>query len=309
MIIINSLNEVKSFDKSVVTIGKFDGIHKGHEVLIEKTVNYSKQEELTSVVFTFKNSPISYFSNIITREIITEVEKMNKLKLLGVDVVIDIPFNKDMAEISAEDFVKQILVDKLGAKKLIIGHDFAFARKREGTPPILKILGEKYGFDVEVIEPVVINNIRVSSTHVKDLIYAGRVDEIKNYLGRNYAIEGTVIHAKQLGRTLGFPTANIRLQENLIIPKRGIYATKVHIGNEVYVGATNIGYNPTVNGEKMSVETNILQFDKDIYGKTIKLEFLERIRDEKKFKDLNELKLQLKMDTNYIYKKYICKSS
>ncbi|WP_343337708.1 Bifunctional riboflavin kinase/FMN adenylyltransferase [Terrisporobacter petrolearius] len=309
MIIINSLNEVKSFDKSVVTIGKFDGIHKGHEVLIEKTVNYSKQEELTSVVFTFKNSPISYFSNIITREIITEVEKMNKLKLLGVDVVIDIPFNKDMAEISAEDFVKQILVDKLGAKKLIIGHDFAFARKREGTPPILKILGKKYGFDVEVIEPVVINNIRVSSTHVKDLIYAGRVDEIKNYLGRNYAIEGTVIHAKQLGRTLGFPTANIRLQENLIIPKRGIYATKVHIGNEVYVGATNIGYNPTVNGEKMSVETNILQFDKDIYGKTIKLEFLERIRDEKKFKDLNELKLQLKMDTNYIYKKYICKSS
>lgn len=309
MIIINSLNEVKSFDKSVVTIGKFDGIHKGHEVLIEKTVNYSKQEQLTSVVFTFKNSPISYFSNIITREIITEVEKMNKLKLLGVDVVIDIPFNKDMAEISAEDFVKQILVDKLGAKKLIIGHDFAFARKREGTPPILKILGEKYGFDVEVIEPVVINNIRVSSTHVKDLIYAGRVDEIKNYLGRNYAIEGTVIHAKQLGRTLGFPTANLRLQENLIIPKRGIYATKVHIGNEVYVGATNIGYNPTVNGEKMSVETNILQFDKDIYGKTIKLEFLERIRDEKKFKDLNELKLQLKMDTNYIYKKYICKSS
>lgn len=309
MIIINSLNEVKSFDKSVVTIGKFDGIHKGHEVLIEKTVNYSKQEQLTSVVFTFKNSPISYFSNIITREIITEVEKMNKLKLLGVDVVIDIPFNKDMAEISAEDFVKQILVDKLGAKKLIIGHDFAFARKREGTPPILKILGKKYGFDVEVIEPVVINNIRVSSTHVKDLIYAGRVDEIKNYLGRNYAIEGTVIHAKQLGRTLGFPTANIILQENLIIPKRGIYATKVHIGNEVYVGATNIGYNPTVNGEKMSVETNILQFDKDIYGKTIKLEFLERIRDEKKFKDLNELKLQLKMDTNYIYKKYICKSS
>ncbi|SFJ05284.1 riboflavin kinase / FMN adenylyltransferase [Terrisporobacter glycolicus] len=309
MIIINSLNEVKSFDKSVVTIGKFDGIHKGHEVLIEKTVNYSKQEQLTSVVFTFKNSPISYFSNIITREIITEVEKMNKLKLLGVDVVIDIPFNKDMAEISAEDFVKQILVDKLGAKKLIIGHDFAFARKREGTPPILKILGKKYGFDVEVIEPVVINNIRVSSTHVKDLIYAGRVDEIKNYLGRNYAIEGTVIHSKQLGRTLGFPTANLRLQENLIIPKRGIYATKVHIGNEVYVGATNIGYNPTVNGEKMSVETNILQFDKDIYGKTIKLEFLERIRDEKKFKDLNELKLQLKMDTNYIYKKYICKSS
>ena len=309
MIIINSLNEIESFDKSVITIGKFDGIHKGHEVLIEKAVDYSKREKLISIVFTFKNSPISYFSNIITKEIITEVEKINKLESLGVDVIVGIPFNRDMAEISAEDFVKDILVNKLGAKKLIIGHDFVFAKNREGTPTVLKLLGKKYGFDVEVIAPVIINNIRVSSTHVKDLIYAGRVDEVKRYLGRNYAIEGMVIHAKQLGRTLGFPTANLKLHENIIIPERGIYATKVHIGDEVYLGATNIGYNPTVNGEKMSVETNILQFDKDIYGKTIKLEFLERIRDEKKFKDLNELKKQLKMDTNYIYKKYICKSS
>lgn len=309
MIIINSLNEIEHFDKSIVTIGKFDGIHKGHELLIEKTVNYSKQEKLTSIVFTFKNSPISYFSNIITREIITEDEKMNKLKSLGVDVVIDIPFNKDMADISAENFVKEILINKLGVKKLIIGHDFAFAKNREGTPPVLKILGKKYNFDVQVIDPVIINNVRVSSTHVKDLIYAGRVDEIKSYLGRNYTIEGTVIHARKLGRTIGFPTANIKLEKNLIIPKRGIYATKVYIDDKVYIGATNIGYNPTVNGEKMSVETNILKFDQDIYGKTIKLEFLERIRDEKKFNDLNELKIQLKMDTNYIYKKYICKSN
>lgn len=309
MIIINSLKEMKSFDKSVVTIGKFDGIHKGHEVLIQKTVEYSKKEKLTSIVFTFKNSPVSYFSNIVTREIITETEKMKKLKSLGVDVVIDIPFNQDMANITAEDFVKKILVDKLNIKKLIIGHDFAFAKNREGTPPILKILGKKYGFTVEIVQAVVVNEVRVSSTHVKDLIYGGRVEEIKKYLGRNYTIEGKVIHAKQLGRTIGFPTANLKLQENLIIPKRGIYATKVYIGEEVYIGATNVGYNPTVNGDKMSVETNILQFNKDIYGKTIKLEFLERIRDEKKFKDLNELKIQLKMDTNYIYKKYICKSS
>lgn len=309
MIIINSLKEMKSFDESVVTIGKFDGIHKGHEVLIEKAVDYAQKENLQSIVFTFKNSPVSYFSKIVPREIITEVEKMKKLKDLGVDVVVDIPFNKEMADISAEDFVKEILVNKLGVKKLIIGHDFAFAKNREGTPPILKILSKKYGFMVDVIEPVVINNIRVSSTYVKDLIYAGRVEEVKYYLGRNYFIEGKVIRAKQIGRTIGFPTANLKLQENLIIPKRGIYATKVYIGDKVYIGATNIGYNPTVNGEKMSVETNILQFDKDIYGKTIKLEFLERIRDEKKFKDLNELKIQLKMDTNYIYKKYICKSS
>ncbi|WP_455538252.1 bifunctional riboflavin kinase/FAD synthetase [Terrisporobacter sp.] len=309
MIIINSLNEIKNFDKSIVTIGKFDGIHKGHEVLIKKVVECSKKEKLVSIVFTFKNSPVSYFSNIITEEIITEMEKMNKLKSLNVDIVIDIPFGKDMANISAEDFVKNILVDKLKVKKLIIGHDFAFAKNREGTASVLKVLGQKYGFVVDIVEPIVIKNIRVSSTYVKDLIYAGRVAEIKDYLGRNYTIEGKVIHAKQLGRTIGFPTANLQPQGNLIIPKRGIYATKVHIGKEVYMGATNIGYNPTVNGDKISVETNILEFNKDIYGKTIKLEFLERIRDEKKFKDLNELKIQLKMDTNYIYKKYICKSS
>ena len=165
MIIINSLNEIKRFDKSVVTIGKFDGIHKGHTVLIEKSVEYAKKENLNSIVFTFKNSPVSYFSNIVTREIITEREKMDKLKSLGVNVVIDIPFNEEMANISAENFVKEILIDKLNVKKLIIGHDFAFAKNREGTPAVLEILGKKYGFTVDVIKPVTINDIRVSSTY------------------------------------------------------------------------------------------------------------------------------------------------
>ena len=309
MIIINSLEEIENIDKSVVTIGKFDGIHKGHEVLIERAVIFAKENNLKSVVLTFKNSPLSYFSNIVTREIITEEEKMNKFKSLGVDVVIHATFDKNMAEISAENFVKEILIDKLGAKKVIVGHDFTFARNREGTAQVLKLLGVKYGFNVEVINPVKIKEIRVSSTYVKDLIYAGRVEEIEDYLGRNYMIQGRVIKSKQLGRTIGFPTANIKLKENLILPKRGIYVTKVYVGNEVYIGATNIGYNPTVNGEQISIETNILQFDRDIYGETIKLEFLERIRDEKKFRDLNELKLQLKIDTNYIYEKYICKNS
>ena len=309
MIIINSLDKIENFDKSVVTIGKFDGIHKGHEALIQKTVDYAKLEQLKSVVFTFKNSPLSYFSHIKTREIITEKEKMEKLESLGVDVVICIPFDGHMAEISAEDFIKNILVNKLNVKRLVIGHDFAFARNREGTPDVMKKLGKKYEFSVDIIKAIKIGNIRVSSTLIKDLIYAGKVQEIKDYLGRNYTLEGEVIACKQLGRTIGFPTANIKLKENLVIPKRGIYATRVYLDNEIYIGATNIGYNPTVNGERLSIETNILQFDKDIYGRTIKLEFLERIRDEKKFKGLNELKIQLKMDTNYIYKKYICKSS
>ena len=147
----------------------------------------------------------------------------------------------------------------------------------------------------------------ISSTYIRTKLLEGNVKKACEMLSRPYMLLGKVVDGKKLGRTIGFPTANIKLEENLIIPKRGIYATKVHIGNDIYFGATNIGYNPTVNGEKMSIETNILKFNEDIYGKTIKLEFLERIRDEKKFKDLNELKIQLKMDTNYIYKKYICK--
>ena len=309
MIIINSLEEIKSFDKSVVTIGKFDGIHNGHKVLIEKTVSIAKEQDFKSVVITFKNSPLSYFFNRETKEIITEEDKMNLFKSLGVDIVIDIPFDKSMAEISAEDFVKNILIEGLHAKKVIVGHDFAFARNREGNAQTLKQLGSKYSFDVDVIGPVRIKGKRVSSTFIKELVQTGEIDEIQEYLGRDYTIEGEVIKAKQVGRTIGFPTANLKLKESLVIPKRGIYATKVYIDNEVYIGATNVGYNPTVNGNKMSIETNILEFDKDIYGKTIKLEFLERIRDEKKFKDLNELKVQLKKDINYIYKKYICKSN
>ena len=309
MIIINSLDEIKDIDKSVVTIGKFDGIHKGHEVLIERTVSYAKKENIKSIVFTFRNSPLSYFSKINTREIITESDKMDKLKALGVDIVIYIPFDEKMANICAEYFVKDILVEKLNAKKLVIGHDFAFAKNREGTPDVMKKLGKKYNFSVDIVKAIKIDNIRVSSTYIKDLIYAGKVEMINSFLGRNYTLEGKVISCKQLGRTIGFPTANMKLKENLVIPKRGIYATKVYINDKVYMGATNIGYNPTVNGERLSIETNILDFNKDIYGETIKLEFLERIRDEKKFKDLNELKIQLKMDTNYIYKKYICKSS
>lgn len=309
MIIINSLEEIKSFDKSVVTIGKFDGIHKGHKVLIEKTVSTAKVQKLKSIVITFKNSPLSYFLNTKTKDIITEYDKMNLFESLGIDIVIDIPFDKNMAEISAEDFVKDILIEGLHAQRIIIGHDFAFARNREGNAQILKQLGLKYGFDVDIIGPVRIKEKRVSSTFVKELIQEGKVDEIQEYLGKNYTLEGEVIKAKQVGRTIGFPTANLKLKENLLIPKRGIYATRVYIANEVYIGATNIGYNPTVNGNKMSIETNILEFNKDIYGETIKLEFLERIRDEKKFKNLDELKIQLKMDINYIYKKYICKSN
>ncbi|MEG1312368.1 MAG: bifunctional riboflavin kinase/FAD synthetase [Romboutsia sp.] len=308
MITIKTIKEIENIKKSIVTIGNFDGLHKGHQVLIKKAVESSKKRNAKSVVFTFENHPANYFAKTPIKNIITNEEKIQRLKDLGVDFVVCIPFDEHITKISAIDFVKTILLDRLGAVKIIVGHDFTFAKNKEGDTNLLKKLSVKYGFDIEVIMPIKINDIRVSSTYIRNLVAQGSVCSVKEYLGYNCEIKGNVIKCKQLGRTIGFPTANMEVDEDILIPKNGIYATKVYIDEKVYYGATNIGYNPTVNGDKLSIETNILNFDEDIYGKIINIEFLERIRDEKKFTSLDELKKQLKKDTDYIFKKYICKN-
>lgn len=308
MIIIKSINEIDNISKSVVTIGNFDGVHKGHQVLIKKTVKFANENNLKSIVFTFENHPINYFKNKKIKNIITNSEKISKIKKLGVDILIMIPFDSYMTKISPLEFIKEILIDKLDAKKIIVGHDFTFARRKEGNIKILKEMSFKYRFDLEIVNSIDINDIRVSSTHIRQLVDNGDVDKVNKYLGYNFLIKGKIIKGKQLGRTIGFPTANIKINDNLLIPKKGVYVTSVYIDDNIYYGATNIGYNPTVKGESLSIETNILEFSEDIYGKIIKLEFLERIRDEKKFNSIDELKLQLKKDTDYIYKNYICKN-
>ena len=220
---------------------------------------------------------------------ITSEEKIKILKSMGVDYVINIPFDEYMTKISGYDFVKDILLDKLNVKNVIVGHDFTFARNKEGNVKLLQELSKQYGFSLEIVNSIKLGDVRISSTYI------------------NYKLSGEVIHSKKLGRTIGFPTANISINKNMIIPKVGIYATKVYVNGKIYYGATNIGYNPTVNGDNLSIETNILNFDEDIYGKVITIEFLERIRDEKKFNGIEELKSQLQKDTNYVCKKYICK--
>ncbi|MGL5718315.1 MAG: bifunctional riboflavin kinase/FAD synthetase [Paraclostridium sp.] len=308
MTVIKSLNEINDIENSIVTIGNFDGIHKGHIKLIKKAVNYAKKKEYKSVVFTFENHPMKYFRSNSIKNILTNDEKIGILESMGVDIIVMIPFNEYMTRISAQSFVKNILVDKLHCRKAIVGHDFKFAKNKEGNGRILKKIGESYNMEVEVIKPIKIKDTRISSTIVRTLIENGDVSKVKEFLGRNYSIEGEVIHARKIGRTIGFPTANILVDVNLIIPKNGIYAVKVHLGSRQLYGATNIGYNPTVNGQSLSIETNILDFDEDIYGEIIKIEFLERIRDEKKFDSLNDLKDQLSKDVNFVCKKYVYKS-
>lgn len=305
---IKSITEIERIEKSVVTIGNFDGLHNGHQVLVNKAVNYAKENSMSSIVFTFENHPVNFFRSSTIKRIISNKEKTKRIKNLNVDIMISIPFDEYMTKITAEDFVKEILVDRLGAKKIIVGYDFTFARNKEGNVKVLEILAKKYGFTVEIVKPVKINNVRVSSTYIRNLITQGNVAKVNAYLGYNYEIEGEVIHSRKIGRTIGFPTANINIDEETLVPRRGIYATKVYVNNSIYYGATNVGFNPTVNGDKLSVETHILEFDQDIYGKIVKIEFLERIREEKKFNSLDELKSQLKKDTKFVYEKYICKN-
>lgn len=305
---ITSIANIERIKESVVTIGNFDGLHRGHQVLIEKTTEYAKENNISSIVFTFKNHPVNYFKPNSVKNIIANYEKIEILKSMKVDYIVNIPFDEYMTKISGQDFVKEILLDTLGAKKIIVGHDFTFARNKEGNTKLLKELSKIYGFELEIVNPIKLDNVRVSSTNIRNLISDGDVEKAYKYLGRYYKLCGEVIHARKIGRTIGFPTANISIDENMIVPKVGIYATKVYINGKTYYGATNIGYNPTVNGTNLSIETNILEFDDDIYGKNITIEFLQRIRDEKKFNGIEELKNQLQKDTKYVYEKYICKS-
>lgn len=307
MTIIKSLDEVINVENTVVTIGNFDGIHKGHIKLIKEAVKEAKTKNYKSVVLTFENHPMRYFRADSIKHIITNEEKVKIFENLGVDIVFMIPFDEYMTKISATDFVKTILHEKLKCKMVIVGHDFTFARNKEGNASLLESLGKNYNMKVKVIEPIKIKGRRVSSSYIRNLINDGNVSEIKDFLGRNYFLEGEVIHARKIGRTIGFPTANLKAEDKLIIPKNGIYAVKVYIKNKVYYGATNIGYNPTVNGKALSIETNIIDFDEEIYGEIIKVEFLDRIRDEKKFNSLDELKSQLRKDVNFVYKKYVYK--
>lgn len=304
----NTINDIKKInEKTVLTIGNFDGLHKGHIELVKKCVDYSKTNNLKSVVFTFSNHPINFFKKDSIKNIISNSEKIKILKNLGIDIVYNIEFNEDMQNIDPYNFVKEILVDKLNATKIIVGDDFKFGKNKKGDSNYLLDISKNFNFLVEVVSEIKINESRVSSTHIRNLIKTGEVDKVFDFLGRNYSLSGEVIHARKLGRTIGFPTANILVDKNILIPKGGIYATKVFVDDKVYIGATNIGFNPTVNGKSLSIETNILDFDKDIYGKVIKVEFLKRIRDEKKFNNICELKEQLKKDVCFIRKNYLQK--
>jgi riboflavin kinase/FMN adenylyltransferase len=283
---------------TVATIGTFDGVHIGHQKIIQRLINTGKKEGLKSVVLTFFPHPRMVLQKDSNIKLINTIEeRKNILENLGIDFLVIMKFTHKFSRLSAEDFVKNILVERLKAKKVIIGYDHRFGRNRNADINDLKVFGQNYGFEVEEIPAQDIDNVAVSSTKIRMALMEGNIKKANKYLGYHFMLTGKVIKGKGLGKQIGYPTANIKIKEEYkIIPKQGSYIVKSILNKKEVYGMMNIGMNPTVNGDKQSIEVHFFDFYEDIYGKTIKIDLLERIRDEEKFESLEALKLQLVKD-------------
>lgn len=286
-------------EASAVCLGKFDGIHKGHRMLIEEIQKY-KDQKMQSVVFTFALHPYTLFSRGEAKLIDTTEEKIEKLEKLGVDVLVSYPFTEETAAMESEDFIKEVLVKKLGAKIIVVGKDFRFGHQRKGNVSLLRKYEEEYGYKVVSMEKKQEDNHVISSTRIRHEIKVGNMEKVTSLLGETYSITGEVVHGKQLGRTIGMPTINQEVAKEKIIPPKGVYVSKVFLPEGEYRGITNIGNKPTVGGkQQLGVETHILGYEGDLYGQKVKVSFYEFVRSEQKFSSLEELKKQMHRDMEY----------
>lgn len=287
------------FERPFVTIGNFDGAHLGHQMLFSEVVQKANTAKGTSVAITFAPHPLQVVRPYIGLKLISTCDQKRELiALANIDVLIIIPFTKVFAAISAEEFVNDILVTKIGVHELVVGYDYAFGKGRQGNIDFLKNQGTKKGFKVTIIEPYYVDNMLVSSTMVRQLVSEGRMGDVRKLLGRFYQIRGEVKIGKQLGgKLLGFPTANLQITSDDLCPKHGVYVTQVIYDGKCYGGVLNIGKNPTFGDiDHVSAETHIFDFNQDIYGKPIKINLLRFLRGEKKFASPEALAAQISDD-------------
>lgn len=277
--------------RTAVALGFFDGVHEGHKAVINAAVKYSRENNIPAVVWTFVDSPKKNSLSITD-----SAERRSVLKDLGVDILIEFPFSDDVKELSNEAFVNTVLKGCLNAEKVFCGFNYSFGAGGKGTPEELKKLCEEQGISVEISEEISVRGETVSSTVIREYIENGFPEKAHMLLGRPYSIKGTVINGKKLGRTLGFPTANVHIPENKVLPKDGVYLTVTSFDGKSFYGITNIGTNPTVDEKIRRAENFIFDFGEDIYGNEIKIEFLRFIRGEKKFDSVESLAEQVKND-------------
>lgn len=292
--------DFKPTKKTIVTLGTFDGVHIGHQKIIEKLLQNAKEYDCESLILTFFPHPRMVLQEGSDIKLLNTIDERSVLlDKLGLDNLIIHPFDKEFSQLSAEEFVKTILVDTFNIQKIIIGYDHRFGRNRTANIDDLILYGEKFGFEVEQISAQEINEVSISSTKIRNAILDGNMALANEYLGYNYNLSGIVSKGKQLGRTIGFPTANLKIAEEYkLIPKNGVYIVKSILNQITVFGIMNIGVNPTVNGENLSIEVHFLDFDADLYDEKITISIIDRIRDEQKFESVALLKLQLEKDKN-----------
>ena len=295
---IKAASDYKLLSNSVVTIGTFDGVHIRHKKIINRLVNIAKQEGLQAVVLTFFPHPRMVVQSDTKIKMLNTIDEKNKLlEQQGIDHLVIKKFTKDFSRLSAQEYVRKVLVETLHVKHIIIGYDHHFGRNRTANIHDLKAFGEIYDFKVTEILAQEIDEVTISSTKIRQALNSGDVKTANTFLGYNFMISGTVVKGKGIGKTLNFPTANIRISESYkLIPKHGVYVVKTRILNTTVFGMMNIGVNPTVNGKLRSIEIHFFDFSQDIYGVYLEIEILKRLREEQKFDSLAELEKQLLKD-------------
>jgi riboflavin kinase/FMN adenylyltransferase len=298
MEVIHNIANYRPKKTAILTIGTFDGVHIGHQKIISDLVAKAKKEDLCAVVLTFFPHPRMVLQKESQLKMIdTLKEKRQLLEILGVEILIIQPFTLEFSRMTAIEYTRDVLVNGLGISKLIIGYDHRFGRNREATVEDLKNFGLDYDFTVEEIPAQDIASIAVSSTKVRNAITAGEIKKANQYLGRPFSLSGTIVKGDKIGRKIGFPTANLYIEEKYKLkPQNGVYLVQCHWDNQKYFGMMNVGKRPTISGKETQIETYFLDFDGDLYGKKLNINLLEKIRDEQKYDSLESLGNQLSID-------------
>ncbi len=297
MKVYKSLEEIKDIEPTVIALGNFDGVHKGHQELIRRCTDAAKTAGIKSAVFTFSNHPRNVMKlGAEVKNIIYSSDKEEIMEKLGIDYVFNIPFTDDIRTMEPERFVNELLISLFNMREAYCGFNYRFGFKGAGTPEILMHMGIEKGFGVHVLSPVTIDGNVVSSTFIRELIESGRVDECMKYMGRNYSVEGEVVVGNRLGKSIGFPTSNINIDQGMVSPPNGVYITTCEYAGKIYPSVTNVGNKPTIGEFVRNVETHIFNFDQELYGKNIRVSFIRKIRDEFKFDSIEALSKQITSD-------------
>lgn len=300
MRVVRQLNSDTSFNSPILTLGTYDGVHLGHQEIIRSLVQRAKNENKESVLFTFEPHPrkVLYPENYSVKLIDTVDEKLKKLEKLGLDTVILFPFTKEFSRLSAMEFVRDVLVGQIGVSEMHIGHDHHFGKNREGSFPELQELGKLYDFEVFQLPAIAVGETTISSTKIRNAILEGNVSYAAELMGSPFVLQGTIVKGQQIGRTIGYPTANIDLEnDEKICPKNGVYAAKAYVGDRTVFGVMNIGTRPTVaNNGRVTIEIHLFDFQEEIYDRHLKVEVMQHIRDEKRFESIEDLKHQIQAD-------------